>query len=87
MTGKPILFLAAGSCIHITQIRHPALVCYEYIITFPAEVRDVWLAGAWSSPKWLFMANRYALVLATILNVVPSVPSVSLCFPARSIDF
>ncbi|KAJ3556424.1 hypothetical protein NM688_g2034 [Phlebia brevispora] len=52
-----------------------ALMAYEYVLTFHREVVVIWPRGKRSGPAWLFIINRYLLILATVLACAPS-PSV-----------
>ncbi|PSR71107.1 hypothetical protein PHLCEN_2v12953 [Hermanssonia centrifuga] len=45
-----------------------ASVAYEYILTINQEVVTVW-QRKWTVVTWVFMANRYLMIVVAILNV------------------
>ncbi|THG92468.1 hypothetical protein EW026_g8443, partial [Hermanssonia centrifuga] len=47
-----------------------ALVAYEYIITIGAEVSLIW-RRAWTGAVWLFIANRYLMVVSAAVETIP----------------
>lgn len=51
----------------------PALIAYEHVITFHQEVTVMW-KRKWTGATVLFMMNRYLLLVATLLNALPSGP-------------
>ena len=49
-----------------------ACVCYEHIFTFKHEVAIAWHRRKWSGSTWLFMINRYLLLLQLIWTLLPT---------------
>lgn len=49
-----------------------ALMAYEYVLTFHREVTTIWPKEKRSGPAWLFIINRYLLLLAAVLACSPS---------------
>lgn len=48
-----------------------ALMAYEYVLTFYSEATTIWPKKKRSGPAWLFIVNRYLLILATVLACAP----------------
>ncbi|PSR79351.1 hypothetical protein PHLCEN_2v7073 [Hermanssonia centrifuga] len=48
-----------------------ALVAYEYVLTINQEIAMIW-RRRWTLVTWLFMANRYLMIVLIIWDVVPS---------------
>ncbi|KAJ3559718.1 hypothetical protein NM688_g174 [Phlebia brevispora] len=47
-----------------------AVVCYEFVAAFRNEFELVW-QRKWTGATWLFLANRYSIVAAIIIQVAP----------------
>ncbi|THG97990.1 hypothetical protein EW026_g4108 [Hermanssonia centrifuga] len=52
-----------------------ALAAYEYAITIRQEVTMVWLRK-WTISTWLFLVNRYLMIILVILGLLPVVAKV-----------
>lgn len=64
---------------HSSEFTHQssALAAYEYVITFQQEVSMLW-RRRWSAVTWLFVLNRYLLMIVTVCTVVPTSAQVSI---------
>ncbi|PCH33336.1 hypothetical protein WOLCODRAFT_21928, partial [Wolfiporia cocos MD-104 SS10] len=56
-----------------TQHAANCLVFYEYAITLSDEVALVWAGGGWLS-KWLFLLNRYSMLVYVLLEILGVLP-------------
>lgn len=57
----------------LTKYVGTALCCYDYIITFDAEVRCIWRRKI-SGASVLFVLNRYATLVASLASIVQFLP-------------
>lgn len=47
-----------------------AVLCYELLITFRYEYEFVW-HRRWSGVTWLFLSNRYLILVLVVLEAMP----------------
>ncbi|KAJ3553409.1 hypothetical protein NM688_g3628 [Phlebia brevispora] len=47
------------------------IVCYEFIATFRYECELVW-TRKWTGATWLFLVNRYSMLVTVIVEISPS---------------
>ena len=55
-----------------------ALMAYDYVLTVHREAVTIWPKKKRSGPAWLFIANRYLLILSTVLACSP-IPNAHSC--------
>ncbi|TBU28244.1 hypothetical protein BD309DRAFT_875422 [Dichomitus squalens] len=65
----------------------PALLFYDYILTFNSEVTLFWMGGRLSGATILFLLNRYITLATQMLDAVPIPSSVEVCLSTSSIAF
>ncbi len=56
-----------------------ALVAFDYVITMDQEVNMVW-RKKWTAATWLFITNRYLLVLVMVLANVHATATTSVYY-------
>ena len=59
----------------INSMYATALVFYEFIITLKYEVDFVW-KKRWSTATWIFVSNRYLMLVNVVSFLVPFSPQV-----------
>ncbi|THG97199.1 hypothetical protein EW026_g4752 [Hermanssonia centrifuga] len=58
-------------------ITYSMTMVYEYLITLNDEITMIW-RRTWTVVTWLFMTNRYLMIVSTIWAAVPATAKVRL---------